>query len=104
MGTKQFPIAEADLLVIKKTKKPSQYKVILWNDEQTTMEFVVQILGDIFHFSTKKAVEIMQKIHEQGSANCGVFPLEIAETKVWQVKNAAHQAGYPLKADIQKKI
>jgi ATP-dependent Clp protease adaptor protein ClpS len=93
---------EQDILVERKIKEPTLYQIILWNDDFTTMEFVVQVLEEIFHYSVDKAIAIMQNIHEEGSAICGSFPLEIAETKVWQVHTNARREGYPLKADVLK--
>ena len=99
---KNKPDLKTDILIQKKLQEPPLYQVILWNDDKTTMDFVVKILEMIFHFSYQKAVKVMKHIHEKGSVTCGIFPLEIAETKVWQVRNTARKLGYPLVANIQK--
>jgi ATP-dependent Clp protease adaptor protein ClpS len=82
--------------------KPKQYKVILLNDDVSTMEFVVNILKTIFHKSKNEATKIMLNIHNQGSDICGIYSHEIAITKVAQVKYEASKANFPLKAIIEE--
>ncbi len=90
-------IAERD-----EVKEPEKYLVILHNDDTTTMDFVVQILCQIFHKSVEEATRIMMRVHTQGRGVCGVFPLEIAETKVQAVRTQAIQAGFPLKCSLER--
>ena len=85
-----------------KIKKPSLYKVILLNDDRTTMDFVVQILQDIFSKPNNEAVKIMLKVHNEGQAICGVFSKEIAETKCEAVQVLSKANGFPLKCVMEK--
>ena len=87
-----------------KIKKPDFYDVILLNDDFTTMEFVVKVLQLFFNMTKSKANKIMLKIHNDGSAICGVYPYEVAETKVIEVINFAKQNQYPLKCIMKKSI
>jgi ATP-dependent Clp protease adaptor protein ClpS len=79
-------------------KEPSLYKVILLNDDYTTMEFVVHVLESIFQKSPAEAYQIMMHVHVQGRGVAGVYPWEVAETKTEAVITEAREAGFPLKA------
>ena len=83
-------------------KEPDMFRVILHNDDYTSMDFVVMILMKIFHKSQQEAENIMLTIHEKGSAVCGVYTYEIAQTKAEQVKKMAKQNEFPLLATIEK--
>ena len=83
-------------------KKPKMYKVMLLNDDFTSMEFVVSTLTGIFHKSEEDAYAIMLRIHNSGSGLCGVFTHEIAETKVAQVLNSAKKSKFPLRAVMEE--
>src|SRR6266849_153304 len=85
-----------------KTKKPPLYKVILLNDDYTPMEFVVELLKVVFHKPHAEATRIMLWVHQNGMGIAGVYPFEIAETKVRTVEELAHQAEYPLKCVMEK--
>ncbi len=85
----------------KKSYQPPKYFVILHNDDYTTMEFVVFVLQVVFKKDSIMANEIMIKIHKEGSAVCGVYIYEIAETKVQQVKNLAQENEFPLKCTMR---
>lgn len=85
-----------------KTRKPSLYKVILHNDDFTTMDFVVFVLRSIFNKTHKDALELMIAIHKAGSATCGVYPQSIAETKAAEVTKLARQHDFPLLCTIEK--
>jgi ATP-dependent Clp protease adaptor protein ClpS len=87
-----------------KIKEPEFYEVILLNDDFTTMEFVVKVLQLFFNMTKPTANKIMLKIHNDGSAVCGVYPYEVAETKVMEVINFAKQKQYPLKCIMKKSI
>jgi ATP-dependent Clp protease adaptor protein ClpS len=86
----------------KKVARPDRYKVILYNDDFTPMEFVVMILERIFGKSPAAATQIMLQIHRSGLGVAGVFVLEVAETKVAAVHKAAESRGYPLRAGVEK--
>ena len=79
-----------------KPKRPSVYKVIILNDDYTPMEFVVSVIKKVFSKSQDEATRIMLKIHTEGIGICGMYPLEIAETKMNQVLNLAKEASHPL--------
>lgn len=83
-------------------KEPKKYKVLLLNDDYSTMEFVIEILITIFRKTPQDAQAIMFRIHETGQAVCGIYTQEIALTKVAQVKVSARKAQYPLKAIVQE--
>ena len=86
----------------QKTKLPSIYKVIILNDDYTPMEFVVYTIQNVFKKSHDEATRIMLKIHTEGQGGCGMFPLEIAETKMKQVLNLAKEHQHPLQCIIEK--
>ncbi|MEA3513322.1 MAG: ATP-dependent Clp protease adaptor ClpS [Campylobacterota bacterium] len=79
-------------------KEPSKYKVLLLNDDFSTMDFVIEILTTVFRKSLQESQEIMLAVHNNGKAVCGVYTKEIAFTKVAQVKSRARKASFPLKA------
>ncbi len=82
--------------------EPSMYRVLLHNDDYTTMEFVVEILILVFNKSTEDAVRIMLNVHHKGIGVCGVYTYEISETKVNAVHDLARQYGFPLKCTMEK--
>ena len=85
-----------------KTKKPSQYRVLLLNDDYTPMEFVTSILMGIFKKTQEEATQIMLNVHQNGIGVCGVYTFEVAETKVAQVLESAKRGGHPLKCTLEK--
>jgi ATP-dependent Clp protease adaptor protein ClpS len=85
-----------------KTARPPRYKVLLYNDDYTPMEFVVTILEQIFGKSPAAATQIMLAIHRTGIGVAGVFILELAETKAAAVQRAAESRGYPLRSGVEK--
>lgn len=85
-----------------KTKKPSNYKVLLLNDDYTPMEFVVYVLERFFDKSLEDATRIMLNVHQKGIGVCGVFSYEIAETKMYQVLDLAKRNEHPLQCVIEK--
>ena len=85
-----------------KTKKPSMYKVLLLNDDYTPMEFVVHVLERFFRKNREEATRIMLHVHQKGIGVCGVYPYEIAETKVMQVVDFARQHQHPLQCTMEK--
>ena len=85
-----------------KLKKPRMYKVLLHNDDYTTMEFVVFILQGIFHHSESEAMQIMLHVHKHGVGVAGVYTREIAETRIAQVEALARQHEYPLRCSMDE--
>ena len=85
-----------------KTKKPSNYKVLMLNDDYTPMEFVVLILQRYFSMDIEDATRVMLQVHQQGVAVCGVFTYEVAETKVAQVIDFARENQHPLQCTLEK--
>ena len=88
--------------VRRKTAKPDKFKVLLYNDDYTPMEFVVTILQKLFGKGPAAATQIMLQIHRSGLGVAGVYVLEVAETKVAAVHRMAEQRGYPLRAGVEK--
>ena len=84
-----------------KVKEPEQYRVILLNDDYTTMEFVVAILMEIFHKSIEDASKIMLDVHKKGKGIVGVYTFDIAATKTEQVHAVARANDYPLKCVME---
>ena len=85
-----------------KEDSPPMYKVLLHNDDYTTMEFVIEILISVFGKPLEKATQIMLNVHRKGKAVCGIYPREIAETKVETVHTMASSKGFPLKSTMEK--
>jgi ATP-dependent Clp protease adaptor protein ClpS len=85
-----------------KTKRPSLYRVLLLNDDYTPMEFVVLVLQDVFNKTREDAMRIMLHVHNQGVGECGVYPFEVAETKVTRVMDAARKNQHPLQCVMEK--
>ena len=83
-------------------KKPSQYKVLLLNDDYTPMEFVVMVLKRFFRMDLEQATRVMLHVHQKGVGVCGIFPYEVAETKVNQVMDFARQNQHPLQCTLEK--
>ncbi len=83
-----------------KTKKPSLYKVLILNDDYTSMEFVVLVLEKYFSKGREEATRIMLHVHHKGVGICGVFTYEVAETKVTQVMDFSRQHGHPLQCTM----
>jgi ATP-dependent Clp protease adaptor protein ClpS len=86
----------------KKLKKPPLYKVLLHNDDYTTMEFVVHVLQSVFHHSPTEATQIMLHVHRKGIGVAGVYIYEVAETKASQVETLAQQHEFPLKCTMEE--
>ena len=103
MGTKE-PTTKEEIAsgVDQKEGHPPMFRVILHNDDYTTMEFVVEILIKVFGKSLEKASIIMLNVHRQGKGICGSYTREIAETKVNTVHNLAREQGFPLKSTMEK--
>ena len=85
-----------------RTKKPSQYKVLMLNDDYTPMEFVVLVLKRYFRMDIDQATQLMLHVHQRGVGVCGIFPYEVAETKVNQVMDFAREHQHPLQCTLEK--
>jgi len=85
-----------------RTRRPPRFKVILYNDDYTPMEFVVRVLEQIFQKSPAEATQLMLQIHKSGLGVAGVYVLEVAETKAVSVHQAAERQGYPLRAGVEQ--
>lgn len=83
-------------------QEPPMYKVLLHNDDYTTMEFVVEVLRQVFHKSPTEATRIMLNVHRKGVGVCGVYTAEIAETKVELVHHLARKNGFPLQCSMEE--
>ena len=86
----------------RKVARPERFKVLLYNDDYTPMEFVVRILESIFGKGPSEATQIMLQVHNSGLGIGGVYVLEVAETKVARVHRDAESHGYPLRSGIEK--
>lgn len=85
-----------------RTQLPRLYKVLLHNDDYTTMEFVLEVLEGIFGKSPAEAFRVMMHVHENGIGVCGAYPFEIAETRIAQVHERARRHGFPLRASMEE--
>lgn len=102
MAAMDSPLVEESVVEDEETIEPRNYKVLLHNDDITTMDFVVEILCRIFNKNHDDAETIMWRIHNNGIGLCGVYTKEIAETKVGQVHYAANNAGFPLRCTMEE--
>jgi ATP-dependent Clp protease adaptor protein ClpS len=94
--------AQVQERVAPKSQEPTRYRVVLLNDNYTTMEFVVVVLEDVFGKSPAEAYQIMMHVHLQGRGIAGVYPWEEAETKVETVRSLARRAGFPMRATLEE--
>ena len=90
--------SESDLAV----EEPPMYRVMLLNDDYTTMEFVIEVLVYVFQKSPEEATRIMLNVHRSGVGICGIYPFEVAETKVNTVETLARENGFPLKCIMER--
>jgi len=98
-------VQPGDTIVEKREHKiqtPKLYRVMLLNDDYTTMDFVVEVLEQVFQKGPAEAFRLMMQVHAQGSAICGVYTYEIAETKVDIIRDLAKTEGVPLQAKIEE--
>jgi ATP-dependent Clp protease adaptor protein ClpS len=87
--------------VEKETDEPPLYRVQLHNDDYTPREFVVQVLVAVFNKSLNEATRLMWHVHRNGIGTCGLYPLEVAETKITQATAAAREQGFPLRLTLE---
>jgi ATP-dependent Clp protease adaptor protein ClpS len=93
---------DTDSNVEEEVKEPKKYRVVMYNDDYTTMDFVVRVLMTVFHKTRDQATQLMLKIHNTGKAVCGVYTEEVAETKVTAVETMARNEGFPLKCSMEE--
>jgi len=96
------PELHEETIIEEELKEPPYYKVLLHNDDYTTMDFVVKVLMTVFHKSKAEAVQIMLNVHRKGIGVCGVYRAEIAETKVAMVHKMARREGFPLRCSMEE--
>lgn len=102
MSNKQTGTQGGTEVVIKeKLREPQKARVLLLNDDYTSMDFVVRVLMDVFRKTYHEAMDIMLHVHEHGQGVCGVYPIEIAETKVTVVHARARAEGFPLRCAVE---
>ena len=92
-------VAEPELE--RRLKRPPLYRVLILNDDYTTMEFVVEVLQTVFRHSPEKAAQIMLHVHQKGAGVCGVYTREVAESKVEQVVSLAQENKHPLQCTME---
>jgi ATP-dependent Clp protease adaptor protein ClpS len=85
----------------KKAVRPDRFKVVLYNDNYTPMEFVISLLEQLFNKGPSEATQLMLQIHKGGKGIAGLYVLEVAETKVARVHRMAEDRGYPLRAGLE---
>ncbi len=85
-----------------RVKEPPFFKVVLLNDDFTPMDFVVNLLMRFFNKTQEEATQVMLNVHQKGTGICGIYPREIAETKVMQVNRHARENGHPLRCRMEK--
>ena len=90
-----------DIRVEERLKRPPRYRVILINDDFTPMEFVVEILINVFSFDTDAAERLMLTVHTQGRGICGLYPRDVAETHVARVQALAKRKQHPLRCEME---
>jgi ATP-dependent Clp protease adaptor protein ClpS len=103
MNTSKTDIAtDEQTRIRKRVQEPPMYRVLLHNDDYTTMEFVIEILIVVFKRSMEDATHIMLDVHRNGIGICGTYPYEVAETKVESVEVLARMSDFPLKCSMEK--
>jgi ATP-dependent Clp protease adaptor protein ClpS len=102
MGTHPQEDSGDLLLLVSKThvQRPNMFRVLMLNDDFTPMEFVVQVLSEVFHMPEEQAVQVMLQVHHEGKGVCGTFTRDVAETKAQIVEALARQHEYPLRCDV----
>lgn len=102
---RQYQDDEGDLALAPskpELQPPPRYKVIMHNDDFTPMDFVVEVLQVFFYMNEDQAAQTMMQVHNQGSAVCGIFTRDLAETKTALVNACAQENDYPLKCSVEK--
>ncbi|HDQ41405.1 MAG TPA: ATP-dependent Clp protease adapter ClpS [Desulfonatronum sp.] len=96
------PRIDGEVLIENQLDRPRRFKVLLHNDDYTTMEFVVHVLMTVFGKTQNEASQVMLKVHNEGVGICGVYTAEIAEAKVALVHHLARKNGFPLKCTMEE--
>ena len=98
--------ADTDIVIDEKIKKeikePAKFNVIMLNDDSTPMEWVIEVLKQIFKHSQKSAEQITMTIHTEGSGVVGIYSHEIAEVKIYETVTASRDRGFPLKVTLEE--
>ncbi len=106
MATKQPKSNEQGSTELKEkpaqTKPPAMWQVVMYNDDYTPMEFVVDVLEQVFGHNYERATQIMLKVHTEGRGVCGIFPRDVASMKVEQVVDRAREHQHPLRAGMEE--
>jgi len=104
MGNNINPEIEESVLssTDEEVKEPPMYRVLLHNDDYTTMDFVVLVLEKVFHKSPAEATRIMLNVHQKGIGVCGIYPRDVAETKVATVQTLAENNNFPLLCTMEE--
>ena len=100
-GDDQGPDGAVEVLTKTRVKRPPLYRVVMLNDDYTTQEFVVLVLRRYFHKTNEEAQQLMRAIHNTGKGVAGVYPHDIAVTKIQQVRAAAQQHSMPLRLTLE---
>ncbi|MCX5819184.1 MAG: ATP-dependent Clp protease adapter ClpS [Deltaproteobacteria bacterium] len=95
-------LPEGDVENEQEIREPKMYRVILHNDDYTTMDFVIEILMSIFHKPASDATRIMLDVHKKGKGICGVYTYDIAATRVGRVHQLAQMREFPLKCSLEE--
>lgn len=95
------PVIEKKKQTTKQVKEPGKFKVVVCNDDVTTVEFVVAMLVSVFRYDERRAFDLTITIHQKGSAVAGVYPYEIAEQKAVDATNMARLNGFPLITKVE---
>ena len=96
------PHIAPELFAEDEIQEPRRFKVLLHNDDYTTMDFVIFVLKKVFNKTEGEAIQIMMNVHKNGYGICGIYTAEVAETKVVLVKNMARKEGFPLKCSMEE--
>lgn len=101
--TKTLTTPQLENMIDKQHRRarPTLFNVFMHNDDYTTMDFVIEVLQSIFHKESPEATFLMLQIHRRGQALCGLYPFEIAETKIAKVHKLARAAGFPLRCTLE---
>jgi ATP-dependent Clp protease adaptor protein ClpS len=102
MEPEQSTLPEDEVKDEQEIREPKLYRVILHNDDYTTMDFVIEILISVFHKPAAEAIRIMLDVHKKGKGICGVYHYDIAATKVAQVHQLAQTREFPLKCSLEE--
>jgi ATP-dependent Clp protease adaptor protein ClpS len=102
MSEKTFDLPKGELKTSQEVSEPKMYRVILHNDDYTTMEFVVEVLISVFRKPAAEATRIMLDVHKKGAGICGVYTYDIANTRVAMVHQLAKKREFPFKCTIEE--